>query len=328
MNASSHVLIAANPKSGASSGRAMVGDLRNSLADRGFVAEICDSLPAVASRSHQLSQSGQLRAVVAAGGDGTAAAVVNLIPHSVPMALLPLGTENLLAKHLGVTRDVRAATEHIVAGKTRQLDAGCANGRLFLVMLGCGFDAEVVAQMHQIRRGHINRLSYAKPIWQSIRSYNYPIIDVHLENSLVETAASPTDLAKPVESLAQSENSAPLGVGQAPTALVTSFSTAWLFAFNLPRYAADLRFCPQAIGDDGLLDVCAFTQAGLWRGLGYLSQLWLGRHQQMKSFRHLAVQRFRLSSDGRVPYQVDGDPGGVLPLEVEVLPKRLTLLCT
>ena len=41
-------------------------------------------------------------------------------------------------------------------------------------MIGCGFDAEVVRRVHLERDGHITRLSYLKPIWESIRSYEYP----------------------------------------------------------------------------------------------------------------------------------------------------------
>ena len=289
-----HVLIAANPKSGASSGRMKVGQLRDALQTSEFSVEICESLELLQSRSHQLHAGGQLRAVVSAGGDGTAAAVVNLIPVGVPVVVLPLGTENLLAKYLGLTSDVTLALEALRGGKLHQLDVGKANGRLFLIMLGCGFDAEVVQHMHAERRGHISRWTYSKPIWRAVRNYSYPLIDVECE-----------------------------GVGGVEP---VRFSTAWLFAFNLPQYAANLDFCPQACGTDGLLDICTFAQGGTLRGIGYLFHLWLRRHQQLKDFRHVTSGRFRLSSQGVVPYQLDGDPGGKLPLEVEVLPERLTLL--
>jgi diacylglycerol kinase (ATP) len=289
-----HVLIAANPKSGASSGRAKVCQLRDALDSAGYPVEICESLDLLRARSHDLNARGRLRAVVSAGGDGTAGAVVNLIPDDVPVVILPLGTENLLAKHLGLSSDVGLALEAVRCGEIRRLDAGRADGRLFLIMLGCGFDAEVVQQLHASRSGHISRWTYSKPIWRAVRNYSYPMIDVECH------AAA---------------NCEPL-----------RFSTAWLFAFNLPQYAANLAFCPQACDDDGLLDLCSFAHGGTFRGVGYLFSLWLGRHQQLKDFRHLKVSRFRLSSQGVVPYQIDGDPGGLLPLDVEVLPKRLTLL--
>ena len=288
------VLIAANPKSGATSGRSKVCELRDALQSCGFNVEICESLELLQLRSLQLFAASRLQAVVSAGGDGTAAAVVNLIPVGVPVVILPLGTENLLAKHLGVTGDVAHALEAVRAGKLLRLDAGSADGRLFLIMLSCGFDAEVVQQLHSTRRGHISRWTYTKPIWHAIRTYPYQLIDVECED----------------------------GTGCEPVI----YSAAWLFAFNLPRYAANLAFCPQACGSDGLLDICSFAQGGNLRGVSYLAHLWLGRHQRLKDFRHISAKRLRLQSRGVVPYQIDGDPGGTLPLTVEVLPERLTLL--
>ncbi|MEO8270243.1 MAG: hypothetical protein ABI557_11020, partial [Aureliella sp.] len=110
-------------------------------------------------------------------------------------------------------------------------------------------------------------------------------------------------------------------------------NAAWLFVFNVPRYAAGLAFCPQADPTDGLMDVCTFRRSGLLHGLSYLTRLWLGSHQRMRGFSHSLCQRMevaapvnRLGKPMVVPFQIDGDPGGELPLLVELLPKRLTLL--
>lgn len=326
-----HVLIAANPKSGASSGRSKVCELRDALESAGFVVEICESLELLQCRSLQLSLSGQLRAVVSAGGDGTAAAVVNLIPVGVPMVILPLGTENLLAKYLGVTGDVRSAADAVQDGRLLRLDVGSAGGRLFLIVLGCGFDAEVVQALHSARQGHISRWTYSKPIWRAVRSYQYPLIEVECDaGSYVMPNGAACAASAGAGGITEAGR---LGVADAeatgsamPSDGPIRFSTAWLFSFNLPRYAANLPFCPQANGNDGYLDLCSFTRGGTLRGLSYLTYLWLGRHRQLSDFRHVRTKRFRLRSQGTVPYQIDGDPGGVLPLDVEVLPERLTLL--
>lgn len=313
-----HVLIAANPRSGASSGRAKVRELHAALEAAGFAVEVCESLELLSRRSCQLSQCGQLRAVVSAGGDGTAAAVVNLIPVGVPMVILPLGTENLLAKYLGLSSDIQTVAGAVRDGRLLRLDAGLAGGRLFLVMLGCGFDAEVVQELHAAREGHISRWTYSKPILRAVRNYQYPLIEVECDLD----AYCAADAAARSPGFAGSEIA---GLGSTPEAPLR-FSTAWLFAFNLPRYAANLPFCPQADGSDGYLDLCSFARGGTLRGLSYLTYLWLGRHQSLSDFRHMKAKRFRLRSQGNVPYQIDGDPGGTLPLDVEVLPERLTLL--
>jgi diacylglycerol kinase family enzyme len=98
--------------------------------------------------------------------------------------------------------------------------------------------------------------------------------------------------------------------------------------FNLPCYAGGLALAPHADGGDGALDLCTFARGSLWHGLWYLGGVLTGMHRRMPDFSSHPVRRVRLESDGRVPYQLDGDPGGWLPVEVTVLPGRLTLFAS
>lgn len=298
----SHVLIAANPKSGAASGERRVAELREALIADGHTCDVHYSLEELQHSALQLESLGKLRAVVSAGGDGTAGALANLLPSHLPLLLFPLGTENLLAKHLGISGDVRQVRTILHSDQRYLLDVGRANGKLFLVMLSCGFDAEVVRRMHAVRTGHITRWSYAKPILTAMLDYQFPPLNI---SAAQQTTGQTTHTS----------------------------SAAWLFVFNVPRYAAGLEFCPQADPTDGLLDACTFQRSGLLNGLGYLARLWLGSHQRMRGFSHNLCQRLEIAApldrQGKpllVPFQIDGDPGGELPLVVEVLPKRLTLL--
>jgi diacylglycerol kinase (ATP) len=278
----------------------MLDGLRESLRSDGFEVELCTSLEQVEQRAAELSNRCKLRAVVSAGGDGTAAALANRITAEVPLLIFPLGTENLLAKHLQLTNDIAAARQRIQAGRSMALDVGLANGKMFLVMASCGFDAAVVEEMHAHRRGHINRWSYAAPILRALRNYRFPVTRLRERDALAQTTREQ--------------------------------QVAWTFIFNLPRYAANLKFCPQADPLDGKLDVCTFRRPGVINGFSYLSQLWMGSHQRMSDFSHSMATDVTLENAGSpadaavIPYQLDGDPGGVLPLEISVLPGRLKLL--
>jgi diacylglycerol kinase family enzyme len=95
---------------------------------------------------------------------------------------------------------------------------------------------------------------------------------------------------------------------------------------NLPRYAAGLQIAPDALGDDGLLDVCTFKRGSLWSGLRYLGGILLRQHKWWEDFVTHRAESIRIESDVPVPYQLDGDPGGVLPLDIRVLPARVTFL--
>jgi len=284
------ILISVNPKAGARDQASLARKLAKSLNYQGFQAEISSDIEWISETAAASWERGELRAVVAAGGDGTVGLIANRVPAQVPIAVLPLGTENLLSKYLGLTQDPERLAEIIATGKTLSLDAGEANGELFLLMAGCGFDAEVVRRLHGARTGHINHFSYAKPILDSMRSYEYPELRVYCDD-----ATEPSVTAK------------------------------WVFVVNVPRYAGGLQFVPDASSSDGLLDLCTFKQGSFVAGLWYLTGVFMGQHQNLNDCTTLQASRFRIETDGDVPYQLDGDPGGQLPLEVRVIPQRLRL---
>jgi diacylglycerol kinase family enzyme len=266
------------------------------LRNRGWQVEIVTDLEKVEALAGQYLTAGTLRALVAAGGDGTIAEMLNRTPPGVPIGLLPLGTENLLAKYIGLAATPEAACDAISAGQVVRLDAGKAGGRLFLLMASCGFDADVIERLHLTRHGPIGHWSYAKPILQAIRSYEYPELTVYFDQEAV-------------------------GAGWP-----RSVTARWMFLFNLPCYARGLPLAPDAGGDDGWFDLCTFQRGTLWHGLRYLAATMRRRHPGLPDCFTARVRRVRVESSARVPYQLDGDPGGVLPVEIEMLPERFTLV--
>lgn len=283
------VIVSVNPKAGARSSRAIVESLRCQLNDSGYSVDILSDIQEVQSKVIEYKATGDLRAVVAAGGDGTASLIVEKTPPGTPIAILPQGTENLLAKYLGIPADPDFLCELIQQGTVIDLDAGKADDRLFLLMLGCGFDAEVVRRLDENRTGHIHHLSYAKPIFDSIMSYQYPDIQIECSDEKGH------------------EN---------------SLNAKWAFIVNLPRYAAGLKIAPSANGTDEMLDLCAFREGSFLSGLTYLTGILFGKHENWEDCLVKKSRQFVLKSNDRVPYQLDGDPGGFLPVTIEVLPKR------
>ena len=304
---SRHVIISVNPRAGPRSGDETVEQLVDLLTRHRYAVEVQTDIEKVATRAAASFATGKLRTVVAAGGDGTAALVANRIPANAPLTVLPLGTENLLSKYVDIPQNARHVFQVIDKGGVVQLDAGRANGRLFLLMVGCGFDAEVVRRLHDERSGHIHQLSYVKPILESIRSYQYPELRIYcLDGDSTGNSAANTVQKQP-------DSPAPI-------------TAKWAFVINLPRYAAGLQFAPHAVGTDGLMDVCSFKEGSFLAGLWYLTGIVLGQHESWSDCVRQRCTRLRIESDGPVPYQLDGDPGGFLPVEIEILPSRLTLL--
>jgi diacylglycerol kinase (ATP) len=247
----------------------------------------------LASRMHQ---SGQLRAVLACGGDGTASLVRSRVPLEIPLLPLPTGTESLLGGYLEQSAEPHAIRETLDRGVVINLDLGRANDRYFLIMISAGFDAAVVRQLHQNRRGNITRGSYLQPILHTIRSYEYPEMQLYCDDD-------PRPRREPMR-------------------------CRWLFGFNLPLYARGWQIAPQASGTDGLLDVCTFRRGSFFDGVRYFWHVIRQSHQHLPDTELTCGRRLRIAAAGNfeVPYQTDGDFAGVLPVEIEVLPGELRLL--
>jgi len=244
--------------------------------------------------------SGELRCVLACGGDGTAAAVRKHTPLDSTLLLVPMGTENLLGNYVSQSASPEGVRAAVDAGVAVSLDLGRARGDAgeehhFLSMISAGFDAEVVRLFQQRRRGHITRLSYVQPTLEVIRSYRYPELHVYC-------GAAPGD-AEPLR-------------------------CRWVFGFNLPLYARGWKVAPDAVATDGQLDVCTFERGSVGNVGRYLWHVIWGSHLRLSDARLSRSRRLRIeAADGsNVAYQIDGDFGGMLPVDVDVLDGGLRLL--
>jgi diacylglycerol kinase family enzyme len=290
-------LVVTNFSAGARPREESIRGLLMRLKQEGLAAEVITDLAVFDTLVTRYQAAGQLRAVVAAGGDGTVAEIVNRTAPDVPVTVYPLGTANLLAGYVQLSNDPAALARTLVEGATLRLDAGRANGRIFLLMAGCGFDADVVERLHRRRDGrNITYWTWAKPIWESVRSYAYPDLRVTCE----------------------------LASGDELTAF--DYRARWVFAVNLPCYAGGLEVAPEATGTDGLLNMATFGNGSFWHALRYVGLVALGWHRNLSDYRAALVTRVHIESSDPVPYQLDGDPGGLLPLDIEILPERFTLM--
>ena len=202
----------------------------------------------------------------------------------VPVTVFPAGTENLVAQQFGLRRDADRLARIIAEGQPRRVDLGTAEGRRFLLMVGFGFDGDVVSRHHHSRMSRLgrirptHRLAYVWPVLRSSFSYKFPRINVRIENDGVPEVLSGTTV----------------------------------FIFNAPRYALGLPFVPGARDDDGWLDLLIFRDPGPFQALYYLWRVFRGTHLTMPDVFHRRVKTAFVTTEERVPVQIDGDPGGLL----------------
>ncbi|MDR2116914.1 MAG: hypothetical protein LBP87_11100, partial [Planctomycetaceae bacterium] len=246
----SKVIISVNPKAGRCSPMFRAEELSERLKEKKFSVELLTDLDEVTEKAKIFYRDGSLRVLVGVGGDGTAATLVNQTDAGTPVTLLAAGTANLLAKHFRLSKNPKRLAEIIETGNILTLDAGRVNiageQRLFLVMVSCGFDADVVNGVHAYReeryrqghkRGaHISYFSYTKPICRSLWQYRFPKMTVEI-----------------IE----------------PERKIISNRTRWAFFFNINRYGWGLPLAPFAKENDGKLDHVLFCGGSVFHGLGY-----------------------------------------------------------
>ena len=291
------IVVAANPYSGAGPNRRRVDLLLAALRELGGATRVVwDAAERAAAFADAATMRG-CQAVVAAGGDGTVSQVINELPPGVPLAVLPLGNENLLARGLGFARDPERLARAVVACRTRTIDLGHATApgrrRLFALMLGAGFDAAVVHRFAAWRaRGaawrRVRRASYVWPILACAVEYAYARVRLMADAQVAE------------------------GVH--------------CVIANVPGYALDLNFTPGAAADDGHLDWLVLERPGIASVLAYCWSAYRGRHLRRSDVRAGQATRLRLTAATPTPVQLDGDPWGTTPVDVEIVPRALTLI--
>jgi diacylglycerol kinase (ATP) len=213
--------------------------------------------------------------VISSGGDGTVTACAAGVAGSgIPLGVLPSGTGNLLARNLGLPLQLDAALAIALTGAERRLDVGVANGRPFVVMAGIGFDAAMLATVSEelkMRAGwHAYALSGLRHLWDRL--------------TRVELRA---DGGPPLRRLASG-----VVIGNVGT---------------LPR---NLRLLPDAVPDDGVLDVVVLTAWGVGAWLGLAADVLLLRRKTSRLTR-LTCRDLIVDSWRPRPWEVDGEVIGV-----------------
>lgn len=113
--------------------------------------------------------------IIACGGDGTVRACAEgLLETAVPLAIIPAGTGNLLARNLEIPMDFSAALDTALNGERLAIDTGVANGETFTVMAGAGRDADIMENTSSEAKDRLGSLAY---VIEALRHLNDKPID-------------------------------------------------------------------------------------------------------------------------------------------------------
>lgn len=231
--------------------------------------------------------------VVVCGGDGTVSeAACGLVGSSVPLAVLPGGTSNVLARELSIPLSLRDATKLLLEGEPRKVRVMYANDRPFLLWAGVGLDARIMGHMSLFLKRWLGRTGIFFTVWSEFFRYEFPRLEVAVDGQ----------------------------VHDATFAVVC----------NARLYAGDWVIAPDARLDSEEMEVMLFSGSGRWRFLALFRQLQLGRAGHLSrgiarvvSGRSVAI---RSLESYPVEVQVDGDCVLETPVTCRVSDETITIL--
>ncbi len=227
---------------------------------------------------------------VVVSGDGLMGAVGGALAGAeTPVGLIPGGRGNDLARALGIPDEPEAAVEVILAGHSRRIDVGEANGKRFLGIVSVGFDSEcnrLANETHFIRGNLVYAYSMVRTLigWRSAR---FTVVAggerKRLEGYFVDVA-------------------------------------------NNCVYGGGMYIAPDAKLDDGRFDVVAITEVGKLRFLRGLRDVLKGAHIHKEEVTTFRASRLELDASRPFPVYADGEHLTDLPVSLHVLPSCLSIL--
>ena len=226
---------------------------------------------------------------VVAGGDGTANEVANglLAAGGGAMAVIPLGTANVLAAELAIL-GMASAAGAAASGSVLAYRPGLANGRGFLMMAGAGFDAHVVAGVSPRLKRLFGKGAYAIETLRQLRRFPFPRYRVTIDD-VVHDAAS-------------------------------------VIVARGHFYGGRFVVAPEARLESDELHVCLFRRGGRLRTIGYALALALGRLHRLADVEIIRARKVIIEGPPGDPVQGDGDLIGRLPVAIELSPIAIGLL--
>lgn len=207
--------------------------------------------------------------VVAAGGDGTVNEIAaGLIEKNQTMAILPIGSGNGLARHLGISLNLNKAIKTAEYGMPVDIDTWRIEGRLFYMLCGFGFDAYVAQALKKSKRKGMQ--AYIKAVIQSVGSFKPRHITIKWDGG--EYTGAP---------------------------FMVNFA-------NGSQFGNNFKIAPLASVVDGQLDLCIIEKLPFFAIPELLLRMLNGTINKFKYYRSFKGKRFEIESE--YPYiNIDGE---------------------
>ena len=233
--------------------------------------------------------------IVVCGGDGTInEAVQGLVGSHVPLAILPGGTANVLAKELSLPTAPAELAELISRNSLRRISVGLAENpvtkwqRYFLLMAGIGIDAAIIETVDPKLKKQFGIASYVAAGLKTLVNWKLTPFNLKANNQ--------------------------------------SYPATFAVIANAANYAAWFKISPDSTMESGSLNLCAFNSNNRITYLGYAAMSLFGAHTRASKVIYEPISEIFAESEVPVPVQLDGELVGHLPMKFSVVPNALTVV--
>ena len=287
------ILVIANPVSGRGAAQKLLPLVEPTLGEAGH--EVRVRLTERAGQACEFAAGSDAQwadALVSIGGDGTLNEVINGRGQSeIAVGIVPLGTGNVAAKEFRIPQDPQEALRTIAAMQTREIDLGDAGkAGLFVCMLSAGVDAQIVKRLKEERQGAMKMRDYLPLVWREMKASPTYSISVEVDGKKLDK------------------------------------TSAYVNCANTRCYGGPLEFVSQAKADDGHLDLLTLDCNVRTRFLLMLFGAMMRQFHRVPGASVHKVRQVSLQSDGPVPFQIDGEYRGELPVEISIREKALKII--
>ena len=208
--------------------------------------------------------------IVAVGGDGSINEVAQaLIGTDKILGILPAGSGNGFAMHLGLGRKIDKAVQILNEGKVMTIDTCLLNDRPYINLAGVGFDALIA---NKIKGSKLRGLwGYFKLSLQEALRFKFPRYSITIDDQLIERDCIVVEVA------------------------------------NAPMFGYNFLIAPQAKLNDGLLDVVIIKKAAKWRYLLSFWRFFSGTIQKSSLVETYVAEKVKIKINDQTPVHVDGE---------------------
>lgn len=287
------LLILYNPAARSAPEPALLSRLESLLRTDGWEVDVRDSRrgEATSAQVRRTVLEEGFRRVVVCGGDGTVRSAAEVLRGTgVPLALLPMGTANVLARELGIPRSPLLAAELASRGEVRPVPLGLIGGRTpFTFCASAGLDSLAVARLDEAMKRETGGWAYGYAALRVLLEVRLPLLRVHPEGS------------PPLEA-------------------------AQVFVLRSRRYGGDARLTPSPVFFRPVLKVMAVAPPLALRLPALALGLLRGGVEGLPGVRAFETRRVFVEGPAGFPLQADGDVAAALPAEISVEDGALLLV--